>query len=431
MKRDYPDIGLHVPTLLLPRADVPRETWAVVACDQFTSQPEYWEETRRVVGRQPSTLHMVLPEAQLGSVDRDAAVAAINRCMAMYLFEDVLVEQPPGFMLVEREVGRSSPRRGLLVALDLEHFDYSAGAQTLIRSTEGTDPSRLPARVAVRRDAPLETPHVLVLIDDPQGTVIEPLFEPTLRPAYDFALMQGGGRVRGWHVEDQAVIDRVAGALGRLRHGEPPLLYAMGDGNHSLAAARAVWADLKAGGAAADHPGRYALVELVNVHDAALEFAPIHRLVDSEPGPLLAAMGEHHAAAGFECREFERREDWVAACGSPAAEGQHVLPFLGTARYGVATIAKPKHNLAAATLQTFLDHFRADHPQVGLDYIHGDDTLMDLANAPGRTGFLLPPMDKHDLFETVLRDGATPPKTFSLGEAHEKRYYMECRRIRP
>ena len=430
MRRDYPDIGLHVPTLLLPRADVPKETWAVVACDQYTSQPEYWEETRRLVGDEPSTLHMVLPEAQLGSVDRDAAVAAINRCMAMYLFEDVLVEHPPGFMLVEREVGRSSPRRGLLVALDLEHFDYSAGAQTLIRSTEGTDPSRLPARVAVRRDAPLETPHVLVLIDDPQGTVIEPLFELTLRPAYDFALMQGGGRGRGWHVEDQAAIDRVAGALGRLRHGEPPLLYAMGDGNHSLAAARAVWADLKAAGAAADHPGRYALVELVNVHDAALEFAPIHRLVDSEPEPLLAAMAEHYAAAGFERREFSRREDWLAACANPAQEG-HAIPFIAAARYGVATIAKPKHNLAAATLQTFLDRFRADHPQVALDYIHGDETLLDLANAPGRTGFLLPPMDKHDLFETVVRDGATPPKTFSLGEAHEKRYYMECRRIRP
>ena len=425
MRRDYPDIGLHVPKLLLPRADVPRETWAVVACDQYTSQPEYWEETRRVVGRKPSTLHMVLPEAQLGSVDRDAAVAAINRCMAMYLFEDVLVEHPPGFMLVEREVGRSSPRRGLLVALDLEHFDYSASAQTLIRSTEGTDPSRLPARVAVRRDAPLETPHVLVLIDDPKGTVIEPLFELTLRPAYDFALMQGGGRVQGWHVEDQAVIDRIAAALGGLRQGEPPLLYAMGDGNHSLAAARAVWADLKAAGAAADHPGRYALVELVNVHDAALEFAPIHRLVDSEPAPLLAAMAEHYAAAGF-----EQCEDWLAAIANPVQEG-HAIPFIAGPRDGVVTVAKPKHNLAAATLQTFLDRFRADHPQVALDYIHGNDTLMDLAKAPGRTGFLLPPMDKHDLFETVVRDGATPPKTFSLGEAHEKRYYMECRRIRP
>ncbi len=431
MRRDYPDVGLHVPTLLLPRPDVPKEIWAVVACDQFTSQPEYWQRTRELVGDKPSTLHLVLPEAHLGQGDREQAVTAINGRMASYLANDVLREQPPGFMLVERDVGRATPRRGLLVALDLEHFDYSEGAQTLIRSTEGTDAGRLPARVAVRQGAPLETPHVLVLIDDPQHTVIEPLFKLPLRQAYDFALMQGGGRVRGWHVQEQAAIDRIAAALGRLRQGEPPLLYAMGDGNHSLAAARAVWADLKASGTAADHPARHALVELVNVHDSALEFAPIHRLLDCEPEPLLAAMARHFADAGFECREFERREDWLAMRDLPTRDGTHVLPFLAAERCGVVTIAKPKHTLAAATLQTFLDRFRADHPQAALDYIHGDETLLRLANAPRRVGLLLPAMDKHDLFETVVRDGATPPKTFSLGEAHEKRYYLECRRIRP
>ena len=431
MKRDYPDVGLHVPTLLLPRADVPKETWAVVACDQYTSQPEYWRRTRELVGDQPSTLHLVLPEAQLGTTDRDAAVAAINRRMADYLSAGVLAEQPPGFMLVEREVGRSSPRRGLLVALDLEHFDYATGAQTLVRSTEGTDPSRLPARVAVRRDAPLETPHVLVLIDDPQRTVIEPLFDLPLPLAYDFALMQGGGRVCGWHIGEGAAIDRIAEALAGLRQGEPPLLYAMGDGNHSLAAARAVWAELKASGAAPDHPGRYALVELVNVYDLALEFEPIHRLVDCEPAPLLAAMAEHFADAGFVCHEFGEREDWLAARRESVTDARHVLPFMAAARYGVATIRKPRHKLATATLQTFLDRFRAERPGVALDYIHGDETLMALANAPGRVGFLLPAMDKHDLFKTVASEGATPPKTFSLGEAHEKRYYLECRRIRP
>lgn len=430
MRRDYPEVGLHVPTLLLPRSDVPKETWAVVACDQFTSQPEYWQRTRELVGDRPSTLHLILPEAHLGQSDREQAVTAINGRMASYLANDVLREQPPGFMLVERDVGRTTPRRGLLVALDLEHFDYAAGSRTLIRSTEGTDAGRLPVRIAVRQDAPLETPHVLVLIDDPQHTVIEPLFKLPLRQAYDFALMQGGGQVRGWHVEEQAAIERIAAALGRLRQGEPPLLYAMGDGNHSLAAARAVWADLKTSGAAADHPARHALVELVNVHDPALEFAPIHRLLDCEPAPLLVAMARHFADAGFECREFER-EDWLAMRDRPATDGRHVLPFLAAERCGVVTIAKPKHTLAAATLEAFLDRFRADHPQAALDYIHGDETLLRMANAPRRIGFLLPAMDKHDLFETVVRDGATPPKTFSLGEAHEKRYYLECRRIRP
>ena len=181
-KLHYPDIALHVPTLLLPKAEVALQSWAVIACDQHTSAPEYWEETERLVGDSPSTLRLVLPEARLGGGDREAAICAINRRMSEYLAAGVLVEQPPGFMLVERDVGRAAPRRGLVVGLDLEAFDYRAGSRTLIRSTEGTDPNRLPARIAVRRDAVLETPHILVLIDDPAGTVIEPLFEREWRP---------------------------------------------------------------------------------------------------------------------------------------------------------------------------------------------------------------------------------------------------------
>ena len=327
MRRDYPEVGLHVPTLLLPRPDVPKETWAVVACDQFTSQPEYWQSARELVGERPSTLHLVLPEAHLGQCDRQQAVTAINGRMASYLADGVLREQRPGFMLVERDVGRATPRRGLLVALDLEHFDYAAGSGTLIRSTEGTDAGRLPARIAVRRDAPLETPHVLVLIDDPRHTVIEPLFKLPLRQAYDFALMQGGGQVRGWQVEEQAAIERIAAALGRLRQGEPPLLYAMGDGNHSLAAASAVWADLKGSGADANHPARHALVELVNVHDSALAFAPIHRLLDCEPGA--AARGDGAALRRRRLRVPRVRAARGLACRArPAGEGRRARPPL-------------------------------------------------------------------------------------------------------
>ena len=241
MKRHYPQIGLHVPTLLLPRPDVSMASWSVVACDQYTSQPEYWQETARLVGDRPSTLHLILPEAQLGRDDRAEAIAAINARMDRYVASGVLEAQPPGFMLVERAVGRAAPRRGLVVALDLDAFDYRPGAQELVRSTEGTDRNRLPARIAVRRDAVLETPHIMVLIDDPARTVIEPLFERDLASAYDFELMQGGGRVRGWRVDDAAMIDEVAGRLAALRAGEPPLIYAMGDGNHSFAAAKAVW----------------------------------------------------------------------------------------------------------------------------------------------------------------------------------------------
>ena len=422
MNSDYPDIALRVPRLLLPAPCVPAETWAVIACDQHTSEPAYWQETARLVGEAPSTLHLVLPEARLGAGDRAAAVAAINARMAAYLVDGTLVEQPPGFMLVEREVGRAVPRRGLVVTLDLAHFDYREGSRPLIRSTEGTDPKRLPARIAVRQDAVLETPHILVLIDDPERTVIEPLAAARLPLGYDFTLMQGGGRLRGWRVADAASIASVAKALRALRRGEPPLLYAMGDGNHSFAAARAVWERLRASGAGPDHPGRFALVELVNVHDDALEFAAIHRLVAGvEAAEVFAALAEHGFARHAGGSPDRRRDAGVA----------HAIPYVAGAERGVVVLQRPRHTLAIASLQHALDDFAARRSALALDYIHGDDALVSLAAPPRRVGFLLPPMDKHEVFRTVVRDGAAPRKTFSLGEAHEKRYYFECRRIRP
>ena len=423
MKRYFPEIGLHVPTLLLPRADIPMESWSVVACDQYTSQPDYWQETARLVGDRPSTLHLILPEAQLGRDDRAEATARINARMVEYVERGVLEVEPPGFMLVERAVGRAVPRRGLVVALDLDAFDYRPGAQELVRSTEGTDRNRLPARIAVRREAALESPHIMVLIDDPGRTVIDPLFQSDLVPAYDFELMQGGGRLRGWHVNDVALIDGVASRLAALRAGEPPLIYAMGDGNHSFAAAKAVWEKIRAT-VPPDHPGRYALVELVNVHDEALDFEPIHRLVeDVPPEDVLAAMAAH----GFRRRTFATREAWGRACGDP--EIGHRIPYVAGPEFGVVEMDAPSHRLPTATLHAFLDGF-LDRTDAEIDYIHGDDVLLELAAGEGRVGFLLPAMDKHDLFRTVIEDGATPRKTFSLGEPHEKRYYLECRRIR-
>ena len=431
VNRNHPEIALHVPTLLIPRPDVPLQTWSVIACDQYSSQPEYWDETRRLVGDNPSTLDLVLPEAHLGLDDRESTITAINRRMASYLESGVLAEQPPGLMLVEREVGRTSPRRGLIVALDLECFDFREGSRELIRSTEGTDPARLPARMDVRRGAPLESPHIMVLIDDPAATVIEPLAERDLDAAYDFDLMQGGGRVRGWRVDDVDLIDATVARLGRLRRGEPPMLYAMGDGNHSLAAARAVWDEIKTEGTAGrHHPGRYALVELVNLHDDGLAFAPIHRLLDgADPVALLDAMAAHFADAGFRRRTFSDRSAWNRAARAP--ETGHRLAYLTATEFGMVQIDKPGFRLETASLHDFVDRFLEQHDAAGIDYIHGDEVLVDLARTPGRVGFRLPVMDKHDLFGTVVEEGATPRKTFSLGEANEKRFYLECRRIRP
>ena len=369
----------------------------------------------------------MLPEIHLASGD----TSSIHRHMAEYLQAGVLVEQPPGLMLVEREVGRASPRRGLIVALDLEHYDYRAGAKTLIRCTEGTDANRLPPRVAVRRGAALETPHIMVLIDDPNRTVIEPLFDFDLPTAYDFELMQGGGRVRGWHVADEEHIDAVAAALAARRTGEPPLLYAMGDGNHSFAAARAVWEDARvAGGATADHLARYGLVELVNVHDDALRFEPIHRLVTGvEPTALLRAMAEHFSAWGCETRTFTDQADWRRTWTAPGATGAHRIGYVAGSEFGLVEVKRPAATLVTATLHSFLDAHLQRHADAAVDYIHGDDVLATLADGRDRIGFLLPAMDKHDLFKTIRNEGAMPRKTFSLGEAHEKRYYLECRRI--
>ena len=436
MKRHYPEIALHVPTLLLPRADVPLETWAVIACDQHTSQPEYWEEVRRVVGAAPSSLHLVFPEVYLDSANREEVIAGINQRMQEYLADGVLVEQRPGFMLVERNVGRASTRKGLIVALDLEQYDYRDGTQKLIRTTEGTDESRLPPRIQVRQEASLETPHIMVLIDDPQCTVIEPLFLKDLEEAYDVELMLGGGRVHGWRVDDGQLIDEVAAHIARLSRGEPPMAYAMGDGNHSFATARAVWEQLKAEAEdeslVMNHPARYAIVELVNVHDDGLEFAPIHRAVFGvEVDDFLAELETDCAGLDFSRQAFAEREAWETACQQAAAGEGHQIPYISEAEHGLLSIAKPRFQLEVASVQVFLDRYLDAHSLASRDYIHGEEALEKLAAAPDSIGFFLPVMDKHDLFETIVIDGATPRKTFSLGEAEEKRYYLECRRLAP
>ena len=436
MQLHYPEIALHVPTLLLPWGDIPLETWSVIACDQYTSQPEYWEEVRKIVGTHPSTLHLVFPEAYLESADRAQVIADINQRMEEYLEGGVLVEQRPGFMLVERGVERTATRKGLIVALDLEQYDYRDGAQKLIRTTEGTDQSRLPPRIQVRQGASLETPHIMVLIDDPQRTVIEPLFEKDLEQAYDVELMLGGGRLRGWHIDDEVLIDEIIGHIGQLSRGEPPMAYAMGDGNHSFATARAVWEQLKAEAdedlLVMNHPARYALVELVNVHDEGLEFAPIHRAifgVDAED--LLRELATHCAELEFSRQTFKDRDGWDAACREAAAGAGHHIPYISGSERGLLSIAKPGFKLVMASLQAFLDPYLDAHPLAHIDYIHGENVVEKLAVEPDSIGFLLPAMDKHDLFETIVVDGATPRKTFSLGEAEEKRYYLECRRLVP
>ncbi|CDH43945.1 DUF1015 domain-containing protein [Candidatus Contendibacter odensensis] len=447
---NFAGIGLQLPSLLLPQANVNLSQWAVVACDQYTSQPEYWARVEAQVGDAPSTLRLILPEVYLGATDETQRIQAIQDTMRCYLDEAVLVPQKPGWMLIERETASGRSRKGLVVALDLEHYDFNAGAKTLIRPTEGTILERLPPRIRVREGASLELPHVMVLIDDPEHTVIEPLFAEPLEPLYDVPLMLDSGRVRGWQVEHPWLIQWVVEQLTRLADpmvfatryevaDEPVLLYAMGDGNHSFATAKIIWENLKRAApdpvAIMNHPARHALVELVNLHDQGLEFAAIHRVVfHVEPYRLLTALADFCAAQGSRLTVQDypswsvTRQAWQEMQWSPNC---HAIAFVNQQSCGVLLIEQPRLSLPVASLQAFLDHYLPDLPDARLDYIHGEDTLEQLGVQPGNMGFYLPALAKDDFFRTVIRDGALPRKTFSMGEADEKRFYLECRRIAP
>lgn len=425
-------VGVLVPEILLPPQGTDMYKWAVVACDQFTSQKEYWEEARRIIGDAPSTLDLILPEAWLGAQDEQERIARIKEKMQEYLNNGTLVKQPQGFVLVERTAAGNT-RHGLVMALDLEKYDYSKGSGTLIRATEGTIVERIPPRLRIREGAAVELPHILVLIDDPEETVIEPLTAQAekLPLLYDTDLMLGGGHISGRLVSGEKEIVGVLEALTALsdkaafekKYGSKPvLLFAMGDGNHSLATAKANWEKIKATlpeEQREDHPARYALIELNNVHDKGIVFEAIHRNVFGIPGEklveaLLQKLREQNGGAEIGPEQ------------APAGGEKHVIPFYYGDKSGAFIVTEPAVQLAVGTLQNAID---AVLKELGgeVDYIHGIDVVKELAQKPDTTGFLLPDMEKSELFPTVVYDGALPRKTFSMGEAAEKRYYMEAR----
>lgn len=384
--------------------------WATVACDQYTSQPEYWAHLRDEIGDAPSTLRLMLPEIDLSQSDR--LIPQIHRNMETAL-DRWLVPYPDAMILLERTQADGRVRRGIIGAVDLEAYDYRAGATSPIRATEGTVLERIPPRVRIRRGAPLEMPHVMLLFDDPEKTVIDPLLplRSSLPLLYDFDLNGGGGHVRGYLL-GAAEQSRLTQALGTLcrGQGDTPLLFAVGDGNHSLASAKAAYEEIKAslGDAARSHPARYALAEIVNLHDPALDFEPIYRVVfDVDPDALIADFSGYASASD----------------GSAAPQEFRIITASGERKI---TVPHPRFRLPVATLQSFLD----SRSGLTVDYIHGEDTLRTLASRPGAVGFLFPGMDKSGLFPAVRSDGALPRKTFSMGHAHDKRFYLECRRIR-
>lgn len=417
--------GFSAADILLPNFEkIEGNRWSVVACDQFTSERAYWEKAEALVGEHPSALRLILPEAYLS--ETSTRVPLINDTMRTYL-NDVLVQHPDAMIYLERVQSDGSVRRGIVGKVDLELYDYHKGSQSAIRATEGTVLERIPPRVAIRRNAVLELPHVMLLIDDPKKTVIEPIAARAqeLATAYDFDLMLGGGHVCGRWLDDCAKSGLEA-ALNALvapeqlaeRYGNAdlaPLLFAVGDGNHSLASAKEAYNEVKAKigeEAAMSHPSRYALVEIVNLHDVALTFQPIYRVVFGiDPQALLEDLKQYAESLS----------------GEMSAQN---VEYVGRGRSGTLCFEHPVKQLTVGTLQDFLDGYVKMHPEAEVDYIHGEASVRALADRPDAIGFLFDGMGKDQLFRTVIYDGALPRKTFSMGHAEDKRYYLEARVIR-
>lgn len=429
---------IRLPKLLMPREGIDLSKWAVIACDQYTSQPDYWNNADSIVGDAPSTLRLTLPEVYLEQPDVKERTAKIQDAMLRYQQDGTLTEYEPGMMLVERTT-KSGTRRGVVLSFDLEAYDYQAGSQSLIRPTEKTVVERIPPRLAVREGASLELPHIMLLIDDPDRKVIEPLFadKDAFHKAYDTDLMLDGAHLSGWFVpegkETAALIERLNGLADPETFnkkygltGEHAVLpYAVGDGNHSMATAKANWERIKqdlSEEERQDHPARFVLAEVVNIHDDSLEIEGIHRvLFHIHPREVFQAADD-----------FFRLHGGMAYCGDPkSAPSTNVqsFPCMFHGEQVTLCIVDSPWALPVATLQNFLDDFLEKNPKSHIDYIHGADVVRELSQDARNMGFLLPDPAKEDLFRGVILDGVLPRKTFSMGEAQEKRYYMEARKI--
>ena len=437
--RTYEDIGIQVPQVYLPVRGTDLTKWAVIACDQFTSQPEYWERVAKLAGHEPSTLNLIFPESNLEKPGEEERIRRIQATMRGYLQAGV-IQPREGLIYVERTVDGKT-RRGILLCLDLERYDYHKGSAGLIRATEGTIIERLPPRMKIRSGAELELPHILVLIDDPKRTVIEPLAaaQSKMEKLYDFELMLGSGHLAGYAI-DAGTESRIVAALRDLARpdafadkygigpGHPVLLFAMGDGNHSLATAKAVWDQMKPT-SGLNHPARYALVEVENVHDEALGFEPIHRVLFGLRKDIVGAM--RHVYGEKIYAPVRNAEEMISRVDEQKGSAQ-LIGMVGGGderSFGVLEIAKPSSNLPVGTLQAFLDTFMQEEGARRLDYVHGQNVVCNLGLQGSNAGFYVPGMKKSDLFKTVILDGALPRKTFSMGEAHQKRFYMEARKI--
>lgn len=418
--------------ILLPQEGTDYERWACVACDQFTSEPEYWRQADAFVGTAPSTLRMILPEAYLEAPDAARRIERAHQAMEQYA-GGLLTQKVRGFVYVERTTS-SGLRQGLVGAVDLEAYSYEPGAGPAVRPSERTVTQRIPPRLAVRQGGCLEAPHILLLIDDADASVLEPLAreKQRLRPLYDTPLMLGGGRCAGWAVEGPALVERLAAKVDALGSqeafdrrypraaGRAPFTAAVGDGNHSLATAKAYWEAVKLTLRPEErerHPARLCLVELCNLHSPAIGIEAIHRAVTGVTFDRL-------------CEDFTAWLDARGAVRRAGAAAQRLEVLSPDGRSRALAWDNGPEPLAVGTLEAFLAEWMPGCPQAAVDYIHGEASLRGLC-AQGAVGILLPDPAKSGLLEGVALGGVLPKKTFSMGHAQEKRYYLECRRIVP
>ena len=430
MRDPFDGLAFRPADILLPQ-NCDYTKWSVVACDQYTSQPEYWQRAEHLADGKPSTLHIVLPEAYLGTPQEAERLESIRRTMEEYR-KSVLTRKVHGYVYVERTQMDGTVRQGLVGAVDLDAYDYAKGSKPAIRPSESTVVERIPPRLKVRRGATLETPHVMMLADDADCTLIEPigLMKNQLPPLYDGELMLGGGHLRGWAVEDPALIAGIDAALAALADpaafarrwpaakGQQPMVLAVGDGNHSLATAKAYWEELKptlSEEQRRTHPARWCLAEVCNVHSPAIEIEPIHRVV--------FGVGAKELYAALDA--------WDQQQGSSTTMSDQRLRLADAHGESAVALANPPAPLTVGSVEAFLADFLPAHPGVTVDYIHGESTALALASDPAKpaTAILLPDFAKADLFKGVVLGGVLPRKTFSMGHAEEKRYYNECRVI--
>ncbi len=409
--------------ILIPK-NVDMHKWSVVACDQYTSEPKYWEEVESIVGDAPSTLRITLPEIYLNDANVEERIKKINETMTKYLNEDIFTKLDNSMIYLERTQSDGKVREGIMGIVDLEDYSYEKGSQTLIRATEKTVIERIPPRMKVRENASLELPHIMILIDDEKKNIIESLKSKvtTNDVVYDFDLMQNGGHIKGYKLNESIQNEIILGleALADKDYFESKydvtdkgvLLFAMGDGNHSLATAKACYEKLKEamGDAALENPARYALVELVNLHSSALEFEAIHRVIfDTDASDLIKNLYEYYNI-------------------NEEGKGQK-FELITKDMDKVLYIENPKSNIAVGSIQMFLDDYLSTHKGT-IDYIHGDDVTKDFGSKEGNVGIIFDAMSKEDLFKTVILDGALPRKTFSMGHSYDKRFYLEARKIK-